>query len=336
MKLSVLDQSPIRKGSTAREALQETVALAKWTEELGYTRFWVAEHHNVTSLAGTTPEILIAHLAGQTNSIRVGSGGVMLPHYSALKVAENFRMLEALFPGRIDLGMGRAPGGDRVTASLLNPTNTFSEQDLVQQLFDLQNYLNDRYAPGSAQAQVRAMPVPPSVPEQWVLSSTGHSGLLAAHFGMGFSFAHFINPHGGPEAVQHYRSRFQPSENLEEPQVNVAFFVFCSDDPEVVQRQQAMVDYRFLQYELRGRVNPFDYNDLKTVSYSPAEEARIQHNRQRMIMGSSEEVKKQLLKMADQYEVDELMLVNVASEFEERLESYRLLAEVFELKGVIA
>ncbi|RRA99118.1 LLM class flavin-dependent oxidoreductase [Larkinella rosea] len=336
MKLSVLDQSPIRKGSTAREALQETVALAKWTEELGYTRFWVAEHHNVTSLAGTTPEILIAHLAGQTNSIRVGSGGVMLPHYSALKVAENFRMLETLFPGRIDLGMGRAPGGDRVTASLLNPTNTFSEQDLVQQLFDLQNYLNDRYAPGTVQAQVRAMPVPPSVPEQWMLSSTGHSGLLAAHFGMGFSFAHFINPHGGPEAVAHYRTRFQPSENREEPEANVAFFVFCSNDPDVVHRQRAMVDYRFLQYELRGRVNPFTYEDIKTVEYSPAEEARIQHNRQRMIMGNAEDVKQQLLRYADQYEVDELMLVNIASEFEERLESYRLLAEVFELKSVIA
>lgn len=336
MKLSVLDQSPIRKGSNAREALLETVALAQLTEELGYTRFWVSEHHNVTSLAGTTPEILIAHLAGQTNAIRVGSGGVMIPHYSALKIAENFRMLETLFPGRIDLGMGRAPGGDRVTASILNPTNTFSEQDLVQQLFDLQNYLNDRYAPGSVQAKVRAMPIPPSVPEQWMLSSSGHSGLLAAHFGMGFSFAHFINPHGGPEAMQQYRARFQPSENLEEPQTNVAFFVFCSNDPETVHRQQAMIDYRFLQYETRGKVDPFDYNDLKTVTYSPGEEARIQHNRQRMIMGNAEEVKKQLLRYADQYEVDELMLVNVGSEFEERLESYRLLAEVFELKGVVA
>ena len=335
MKLSVLDQSPIRKGSTAREALQETVALAKLTEELGYTRFWVSEHHNVTSLAGTTPEILIAHIAGQTQSIRVGSGGVMLPHYSALKVAENFRMLETLFPGRIDLGMGRAPGGDRVTASLLNPSNTFSEQDLVQQLFDLQNYLNDRYAPGSVQSKVRAMPVPPSVPEQWVLSSTGNSGVLAAHFGMAFSFAHFINPHGGPEAVQNYRVRFQPSENLEQPQANVAIFVFCSNDPETVQRQQAMIDYRFLQYETRGRVDPFDYDDIKTVDYSLAEEARIQYNRQRMIMGSAEEVKKQLLAYADQYEVDELMLVNVGTEFEERLESYRLLAEVFELKSAI-
>ncbi len=136
--------------------------------------------------------------------------------------------------------------------------------------------------------------------------------------------------------MQQYRARFQPSENLEEPQTNVAFFVFCSNDPETVHRQQAMIDYRFLQYETRGKVDPFDYNDLKTIAYSPGEEARIQHNRQRMIMGNSEEVKKQLLRYADQYEVDELMLVNVASEFEERLESYRLLSEVFELKSVVA
>ncbi|WP_128547348.1 LLM class flavin-dependent oxidoreductase [Larkinella soli] len=334
MQLSVLDQSPIRKGSNAREALQETVALAKLADELGYTRFWVAEHHNTTVLAGTTPEILIAHLAGQTSTIRLGSGGVMLPHYSALKVAENFRMLEALFPGRIDLGVGRAPGGDRLTAGVLNPTNTFSEQDFVQQLFDLQNYLNDRYDPASVQARVRAMPVPPSVPAQWILSSSGHSAVLAAHFGMGFSFAHFINPNGGSEAVQHYRERFQASENLEQPQANVAVFVFCSEDPGQVQRQQALTDHRFLQLETRGRITSFDYDDIKAADYSPGEEARIQYNRRRMIMGSPEEVKSGLLALADQYAVEEVLLVNVAADFEERLESYRLLAGVFELKGV--
>ena len=336
MRLSVLDQSPIRKGSNAHEALQETVALAKLADELGYTRFWVSEHHNTNTLAGTSPEVLIAHLAGQTQTIRVGSGGVMLPHYSALKVAENFRVLETLFPGRIDLGIGRAPGSDRVTASVLNPANTFNDQDLVNQLFDLQNYLNDRYAPGSVQAQVKAMPMAPSVPEQWILSSSGQSAVLAAHFGTGFSFAHFINPHGGPQAVQLYRERFQPSENLEEPQVNVALFFFCSEDPEKVRQQQAITDHRFYQLETRGRLEAFDYDDIKAADYSPAEQSRILHNRQRVVMGSPEEVQKQLLRYADQYGVDELMLVNSASNFEERLEAYRLMADIFDLKGVTA
>ncbi|WP_234735737.1 LLM class flavin-dependent oxidoreductase [Tellurirhabdus bombi] len=334
MRLSVLDQSPIRKGSNAREALLETVALAKLAEELGYTRFWVSEHHNTNTLAGTSPEVLIAHLAGQTNTIRLGSGGVMLPHYSALKVAENFRLLETLFPGRIDLGIGRAPGSDRVTASVLNPANTFSDQDLVNQLFDLQNYLNDRYAPGSLQAKVRAMPMAPSVPEQWILSSSGQSASLAAHFGTGFSFAHFINPNGGPWAVRQYRERFQPSENLEEPQVNVAFFVFCSEDPEKVRRQQAVFDHRFLMLETKGTLVPFEYEDIESVEYSLAEQGRIQYNRQRMVMGTPDEVKKAFEKYAEQYEVDEIMLVNSASNFDERLESHRLLAEAFELKSV--
>jgi luciferase family oxidoreductase group 1 len=138
MRLSVLDQSPIRKGLTAAQAIQETVELAKLTDRLGYTRFWVSEHHNTSSLAGSTPEVLIAHLAGETEKIRVGSGGIMLPNHSALKVAENFRMLEAIFPGRIDLGMGRAPGTDRHTATMLNPSNRFSEQDFIEQLSDLQ------------------------------------------------------------------------------------------------------------------------------------------------------------------------------------------------------
>src|ERR1700710_1444025 len=158
IRLSVLDQSPVRKGVTAEQAVQETVALAKYTDELGYTRFWVSEHHNTGSLAGSTPEVLMAHLASQTKNIRIGSGGVMMPNHSTLKVAENFRMLEALAPGRVDLGMGRAPGTDRLTASILNPSNQFSEQDFINQLYDLINYFHDTGDPGTPQAKIRAIP----------------------------------------------------------------------------------------------------------------------------------------------------------------------------------
>src|SRR5476649_1055569 len=143
IRLSILDQSPIRKGVDAEQAVKETIALAKHTDALGYTSFWVSEHHNTGSLAGSTPEVLMAHLAGQTKNIRIGSGGVMMPNHSALKVAENFRMLEALFPGRIDLGMGRAPGTDRLTAAMLNPSNQFKPQDFLDQLHDLRNYFHD-------------------------------------------------------------------------------------------------------------------------------------------------------------------------------------------------
>ena len=247
IRLSILDQSPVRKGATAAQAVEETVELAKFADKLGYTRFWVSEHHNTSSLAGSTPEVLIAHLAGETERIRVGSGGIMLPNHSALKVAENFRMLEAIFPGRIDLGMGRAPGTDRVTATILNPSNRFSEQDFIEQLSDLQHYLHDTAEAGSIKERVKAIPQVETVPAQWLLSSSGQSAVFAAHFGMGFSFAHFINPVGGPEAIKMYRQRFMPSDDLKEQQANAAIFVFCSREEEKIHQHQALMDFRFTQ-----------------------------------------------------------------------------------------
>ncbi|MBE7179345.1 MAG: LLM class flavin-dependent oxidoreductase, partial [Mucilaginibacter polytrichastri] len=232
IRLSVLDQSPVRKGATAADALHETFALAKLSDDLGYHRYWLAEHHNTSALAGTTPELLIGLVAEKTSRIRVGSGGIMLPNHSALKVAESFRMLEALYPNRIDLGMGRAPGTDRLTASVLNPSNTFSEQSFIEQLYELQHYFHDTHEPNTIQEKVKAYPNPQTVPPMWLLSSSGQSGVFAAHFGMGFSFAHFINPVGGPEAVQMYRDRFKPSADLQAPEVNAAFFAFISEDEE--------------------------------------------------------------------------------------------------------
>lgn len=334
LKLSVLDQSPIRKGVTAEQAVQETIALAKYTEQLGYTRFWVSEHHNTGSLAGSTPEVLIAYLASQTKQIRVGSGGVMLPNHSALKVAENFRMLEALAPGRIDLGMGRAPGTDRLTASLLNPSNQFSEQDFMEQLTDLQNYFHDTGEPGTPQGRIRAIPQVGSVPAMWLLSSSGQSGLFAAHFGMGFSFAHFINPVGGPQAVHLYKERFQPSLDMDQPQSNMAIFVFCSDDEEKIDRHKAVMDHRFIQLERGGGITSLDYEDVKDVQYTLAEQDRIRYNRQRVVIGKPDMVKARLQQLAESYDVGEMVVVTIAEDFDDRLLSYKMLADLFGLKAI--
>ncbi len=331
IRLSVLDQSPVRKSATARQAVQETVELAKLADQLGYTRYWVSEHHNTGSLAGSTPEVLIAHLAGQTRHLRVGSGGVMLPNHSALKVAENFRMLEALFPGRIDLGMGRAPGTDRVTASVLNPSNQFNEQDFAEQLMDLQNYFHDTAEDGPVAARIRAIPMVDTVPAQWLLSSSGQSSLYAAHFGMGFSFAHFINPVGGANAVDLYRSRFEPSADLAVPEANVAIFAFCSEDEEKIRQHQAVMDYRFIQFEKGGGIHPLGYDDVKNATYTLQEQERIRMNRRRVISGTPEQMKAIITKLANTYQVEEVMLVTIAEHFEDRLQSYRLLAEQFEL-----
>ena len=328
----MLDQSPIRKGVTAEQAVQETVQLAKYTDELGYTRFWVSEHHNTGSLAGSTPEVLLAYLGSQTKNIRIGSGGVMMPNHSTLKVAENFRMLEALFPGRVDLGMGRAPGTDRLTASVLNPSNQFNQQDFINQLFDLNSYFHDTGEPGTVQAKVRAIPQVQTVPDMWLLSSSGESGLFAAHFGMGLSFAHFINPIGGPQAVAAYRERFKPSLEMPNEQANVAIFVFCSEDEEKIRQHQALMDYRFNQFEKGGGLTPVGYNDIKDVIYSPDEQERIKYNRQRVITGTPGQIKLKLTWLAEDYKVDEIIAVTIAEDFNDRLESYRLLAEQFQLK----
>jgi luciferase family oxidoreductase group 1 len=332
IRLSVLDQSPVRKGATAEQAVQETIALAKYTDQLGYTRFWISEHHNTGSLAGSTPEVLLAYLGSQTKNIRIGSGGIMMPNHSTLKVAENFRMLEALFPGRIDLGMGRAPGTDRLTASVLNPSNQFREQDFIEQLYDLQNYFHDTGEPGTPQARVRAIPQVETVPLMWLLSSSGQSGLFAAHFGMAFSFAHFINPIGGPEAVKLYRERFQPSQDLQQPEANMAIFVFCSEDEEKLFQHQALMDFRFNQFEKGAGIVPVGYEDIKDVNYSIQELERIQHNRKRVITGTPEQMKSKLTQLALDYDVDEIIAVTITESFEDRLNSYKLLCEQFDLK----
>lgn len=329
IRLSILDQSPVRKGATASQAIKETIELAKLADNLGYTRFWVSEHHNTATLAGSTPEVLIAHLAGETRNIRLGSGGVMLPNHSALKVAENFRMLEVLFPGRIDLGLGRAAGTDRITASILNPSNQWKEQDFLEQLVHLRNYLHDTAEPGTIQEKITAIPKALTVPPLWLLSSSGQSGLFAAHFGMNMSFAHFINPHGGPESIQLYRERFQPSVDNMTPEANVSIFVFCSEDEELIARQQALMDYRFLQLEKGGRLFSVSYDDIKGISYNSAEQERINHNRQRVLSGTPDVLKKKIDTLLTNYQVDELMAVTITESFEDRVRSYELLAAMY-------
>lgn len=330
--LSVLDQSPVRKGGTAGEALANSTVLARRADELGYKRYWLSEHHNTASLAGSAPEILIAHLAAQTKNIRFGSGGIMLPNHSALKVAENFRTLETLYPGRIDLGIGRAPGGDRLTASVLNPSNNFDEQEFLRQLIDLEHYLGIDNQYEKQYTGVNAIPFADTAPSLWLLSSSGQSGIFAAHFGMALSFAHFINPAGGPEAVKLYRDRFQPSEILKEPEVNVGVFVLCADTEEKARQLQEVMDVQMLRIEQGKAEGILSYEDVKDIEFNEVEKQRIQFNRQRMIWGTPQQVKAQLTNLAERYDVNEIVVVTITHDFADRLRSYELLAEAFDLK----
>jgi len=329
LQLSVLDQAPIRRGSNAVEALQESVELVKLAEKLGYTRYWLSEHHNTLSLAMAAPEILIARLAAETNTIRLGSGGIMLPNHSAIKVAENFRLLEALYPNRIDLGIGRAPGGDRLTSRLLNPSNDFDPKRYIEQIEDLQCFLTDTPGEGNAHGKVRAIPKINTVPALWMLTSSGESAYLAAHAGLSLGYAQFINPVGGAEAVRVYRERFKPSLLLSVPRVNAGVFVFCSEKEETVARTQAVMDYRFLGFE-KGRIDDMpDYETARRYDYSPAEWQRVLFNRQRTIMGTPDIVKEKITALAKELDVPEIMAATFAETREDRFRSYELLAALF-------
>lgn len=333
IKLSVLDQTPIRKGSTASESLQETIELATLADELGYTRYWLSEHHNSQTLATGSPEVMITRLGAETKNIRLGSGGMMMPNHSTLRVAENFRVLEALYPNRIDLGMGRAPGGDRLTARLLNPSNTFDPQHYIQQLRDLQHLLNDEPLEGISEAKVKAIPIINTSPDLWILTSSGESAIIAAHFGMAVSFAQFINPMGGPEAIKMYKEKFQASAELSQPQTSVGIFGFCSEDEEKVLQVQALMDYRLLSFE-RGQFNQqFSYDDIKDEDYDDQEWQRVLHNRKRMAIGTPEVMKQKIEEICRDFDTNEVLISTFTDFKEDRFNSYRLLAKCFELKN---
>ncbi|MBO9633712.1 MAG: LLM class flavin-dependent oxidoreductase [Chitinophagaceae bacterium] len=332
LQLSILDQTPVRKGSDPVEAIQESVELAKLADKLGYTRYWVSEHHNTGTLAGSAPEVLIARLGAETKNIRFGSGGIMLPNHSTLKVAENFRLLEAMYPGRIDLGIGRAPGGDRLTAQLLNPTNSFDPQEYVQQIRTLQAMLTDKATPGNADGKVRAMPFVQTKPELWMLTSSGESAYLAAHFGMALSFAQFINPIGGPQAMEAYRQRFVPSDDLAEPMGNVGVFAFVSEDEKKVEEVRSIIDYRLLSFE-KGRFEEQPtYEVAKAYQYTMAEWQRVLFNRQRTVVGTPDTVKARLEELAAMFGVNEIVISTFTQFAEDRIKSYELLADMFKLK----
>lgn len=328
MKLSVLDQSPIRRGASAADALRETIELAVITERLGYHRYWVAEHHGSASFAGSSPEILIGQIAARTSRIRVGSGGVMLMHYSPLKVAENFRLLETLFPDRIDVGIGRAPGSDGITSVALAYGSNIGIEYFPAKLADLRAFLRGDPPPTEALASVRATPIPEGVPELWMLGSTEDGARLAAHFGLPFSCAHFISPHTAEASCAIYREHFRPSVTASEPRINLGVFVLCADTDAVVQDLAACRDVWRLRVE-RGEFGPFPtVAEARAYEMTPAERERVSDRRQHQILGTPEVVKDQLLDLAKRCGAEELIVVSITPDFASRVRCYELLAQM--------
>ncbi|MEJ2132767.1 MAG: LLM class flavin-dependent oxidoreductase [Gammaproteobacteria bacterium] len=333
MKLSVLDQSPIRGGATPAEALEETIGLAQAADRLGYHRYWLAEHHNTRGFAGASPEIMVTRVAAATQRIRVGSGGVMLMHYSPFKVAENFRVLENLFPGRIDLGVGRAPGSDGITAAALAYGSPVSIEYFPAKVGDLKAFLTDTKPVTEALERVTATPVPESVPELWLLGSSEASAVYAAHFGLPFSFAHFISPAIAVEIFEIFRHRYQPSEQYPEPVGNLGVFVLCADSAEEAEGLARCRDLWRLRRD-RGEAERFPtVEEALEYPFSDAEMARIRERREHQIVGTPPDVKMQAEALAERCGVDELVVLSITPDAQSRLRCYELLAGAFALPG---
>ena len=332
LRLSVLDQSPVRSGGTPADTIQETLELAQACDRLGFHRYWLAEHHSTPGLAGSSPEILIGQVAARTRRIRVGSGGVMLQHYSPLKVAENFRVLETLFPGRIDLGIGRAPGSDQITARALQESGSvFGFDRFPEQVADLVAFLHDAVPADHRFCSVKAMPTGPTAPEIWLLGSSDGSAAIAAGLGTAFSFAHFINADGGAEITRAYTRQFQPSATLDAPRASAAIFVVCADTRAEAQRLARSREL-FLLRLYTGRAGRYpSVEEAESYPYTAREAALVEALRARSAVGTPEQVHEQLVAMAGAYGVDELVIVTITHDPKARLRSYELLAQVFSL-----
>ena len=335
LQLGVVDQSPIREGGTAAEALRETIALAVATEAMGYQRYWVAEHHNIGNFAGTSPEILIGQIAAHTRSIRVGSGGVMLSHYSAFKVAEQFRLLETLYPGRIDLGIGRAPGSDQLTAAALAyPGRPRDISAFPEQVTDVLGYLADDMDPRHPFAKAHAGPSKGTMPEVWLLGSHTESAYLAAMMGLPFAYAHFFatGVDNGPAIVEGYRRHFRPSRHLDQPQVNVSVHVLCAETTEAARRLGLSRNLMKLKTVLGQRGGVPAVETALAYRYSPQELAYIAEFSRAYIDGTPQEVRAGLEDIAARYKTTHLNVVTICHAFADRVRSYELLAEACGLK----
>jgi luciferase family oxidoreductase group 1 len=319
--LSILDQSPIISGATPRDAVNATVALAREAERLGYHRYWLAEHHAIASLADASPEVLLGRLTGETERIRLGTGGIMLPHYSAFKIAESFRMLEALAPGRIDLGVGRAPGGTRQVSQALESRDP---ELFPQQIADVLAYMNPA---GDDRRALVAQPSGGTAPSMWLLGSSDYGALLAAKFGLPYTFAQFI---GGdyPSVTRAYRDRFVPSAYADRPYAMVAVSAMVAPTDAEAERLALPVLLSWLR-RLRGIIAPLpSLAEAEAYPWTPLERDEIVRSRN-MIIGSPETVRAKIDAIVDTYAADEIMIVTIAPDYAARTRSYALLAEAF-------
>src|SRR5688572_3079449 len=333
MRLSVLDQSTASKGRAQDVAIRETLELARRCDALGYHRYWVSEHHNSGSIVGTAPEVLMSAIAATTPRIRVGSAGVMLPHYSALKVAEQFRVLEAIAPGRIDLGIGRAPGSDQMTSFALNPNPENVLDQFPRQVQELRHWVSGTPLPERHPFhRIVAQPTGPSTPEIWILGSSDYGAQLAAHFGLPYAFAYFFSDGQGVEqALDLYRRNYRPSERHPAPQATICVWALAADSEAEARRLAASREHTRVEREYGVRRALISPEQAAAHPYSAAERTYIESLRRRALVGTGEQVAEGLNALAGRLQLDELVVVTWTYDPEPRHRSYEILAKTFGL-----
>ncbi len=332
MKWSVLDQSPASAGSTEDAAIRASIALAQHCDKLGYERYWVSEHHNSASIVGTAPEILMAAVAATTPRIRIGSAGVMLPHYSALKVAEQFRVLEAIAPGRIDLGVGRAPGSDGLTAHALNP-HTNAAEDFPRQVQELQHWVAGIELPaGHPYRSIAALPRGTTSPQIWILGSSAYGAQLAAHFGLPYAFAYFFSDGAGvEEALSLYRRNYRPSERYPKPNPTICVWALAADTEAEAKHLAMTREYWRAGFDKGLRSALVSPETAAAHPYTDAEQIMIQKLRERALVGSGAQVAEKLRALAQQLTLDEIVINTWTFDPAARQRSYSVLASALAL-----
>lgn len=338
--LGIVDQSPLRKGGSARDALEETVRLAQMADQIGYHRYWVAEHHNSGGYAGTAPEIVIGQIASKTNNILVGSGGVMLSHYSALKVAETFNILQSFYPDRIELGIGRAPGSDQLTARALSyPKLMVDIQAFPQQVTDLIGFLSGTLPNEHVFSNIKSQPGVPSstIPGIWLLGSSDYSARLAAALGLPFSFADFFGTTSehGPLVAELYREYFRPSGYLKEPRLNVTLQVICAETQKKAEFIASSRNISRLE-SLKGIRNPLmSPEEASSIEITPYELKYLEKVNKHVILGTPNVVKEKILEATKIYGTDDVNIATNCHYFDDRLNSFELIAETFDLSKIV-
>lgn len=326
MKLSVLDQTPTPNGQTSQETLQHTVELAKVVDDLGYNRIWYSEHHGSPNLASASPEIMISHIASATKNIRVGSGGIMLMHYSPLKMAEVFKTLSTLHPGRIDFGVGRAPGGDRFSTLALHEGRQPNVLNSYDKLIETMMFMTETMPEDHIYSRTLAAPIGASLPEVWLLGSSGSSAAQAGRFGIGYSFAQFISGDLSSSMLEAYRDNFTPSEFMPTPHINVGYFVMAAETDEEAEYHAASLDLNLLFLDKGMPFQIFTPEDALNYAYTEMDKINIQNNRKRFLVGSAKNVAHTLREHEEKFGISEAVIGTISHSHEARVQSYKLLA----------